>query len=425
MNQRTTSFLAEMFSEYYRSAPFYLPPRFGRREWGFFLFGGKGMVRPVAFRTRKEARAFLISRAPRHAYFSSAYYEDPSVPMAEKKWLGADLVFDLDADHLPGAEDMSYPEMLAAVKKEFIKLVDEFLLGDMGFDEKDVEIVFSGGRGYHAHVRDRRVLRLGTHERREIVDYVTGKGIDFRRFLVVERWEDRSGPVVRTREALRLPPRDAPGWMGRINRAVRELGRRLSYMEPEEMEKLFLSIEGVGKKTARQLIQQLHEPWHGYPTRLDAIIDGYEYSIDSWGGGRVASAVTRAFLEMARREVAVVSAETDEPVTSDVKRLIRMPGSLHGKTALRVVPMKRSDLDDFNPLRDAVAFDPENTELWGGRESGAARGGRKIPETIKVRVEREITCPLAGREKRYTEGEWEVDLATGMFLLCRGVGEKV
>ncbi|MCA1813180.1 MAG: hypothetical protein LC624_04420 [Halobacteriales archaeon] len=37
--------------------------------------------------------------------------------------------------------------------------------------------------------------------------------------------------------------------------------------------------------------------------------------------------------------LASMTGETDEPVTSDVKRLIRLPGSVHGKTGLRVVPV--------------------------------------------------------------------------------------
>src|SRR3989475_13236274 len=46
--------------------------------------------------------------------------------------------------------------------------------------------------------------------------------------------------------------------------------------------------------------------------------------------------------------------ETDEPVTSDIKRLIRLPHSLHCKTGLAVVPMTRAALDGFLPLRDAT-----------------------------------------------------------------------
>ena len=54
------------------------------------------------------------------------------------------------ADHIKGSERMTYEETLVKVKEEFIRLIDEFLIGDFGIDEKDMVIVFSGGRGYHA-----------------------------------------------------------------------------------------------------------------------------------------------------------------------------------------------------------------------------------------------------------------------------------
>ena len=53
--------------------------------------------------------------------------------MEEKGWMGAELIFDLDADHLEGADQMSFDDMLAQIKKEMISLVDNYLFGDMGF----------------------------------------------------------------------------------------------------------------------------------------------------------------------------------------------------------------------------------------------------------------------------------------------------
>jgi DNA primase small subunit len=55
--------------------------------------------------------------------------------------------------------------------------------------------------------------------------------------------------------------------------------------------------------------------------------------------------------------------EADEPVTSDIKRLIRLPGSVHGKTALRVVPVPLERLDTFDPLTEAVAFGDEPVKV--------------------------------------------------------------
>src|SRR5690606_32198531 len=50
------------------------------------------------------------------------------------------------------------------------------------------------------------------------------------------------------------------------------------------------------------------------------------------------------------------AALADEPVTTDTKRLIRLPSSLHGGSGLRVTPLAPKDLDDFDPLVDAVVF---------------------------------------------------------------------
>jgi DNA primase small subunit len=48
-------------------------------------------------------------------------------------------------------------------------------------------------------------------------------------------------------------------------------------------------------------------------------------------------------------------------VTTDIHRLIRLPGSLHGGTGLRVVPLSREEVDRFDPFRDA-AMDEKGEE---------------------------------------------------------------
>lgn len=103
---------------------------------------------------------YVRSMIPRHVYHSAAYYQRPGAPtMKEKIWQGADLIFDLDADHLRGAAS-SYAGMLEQVKRETLKLLS-FLLSDFGFAESKISVVFSGGRGYHIHVRDPRIYSFG------------------------------------------------------------------------------------------------------------------------------------------------------------------------------------------------------------------------------------------------------------------------
>ncbi len=86
--------------------------------------------------------------------------------------------------------------------------------------------------------------------------------------------------------------------------------------------------------------------------------------VDEGGAAKIRTHLT---LEVFPREVPVefleaivpgaaieVQGETDAPVTTDIHRLIRLPGSLHGGTGFRAVPLSRDSLDDFDPFRDAL-----------------------------------------------------------------------
>jgi DNA primase small subunit len=195
VNFRTKSYLRKRFGDYYNSSELPLPHDFKRREWGFIFFDELPEVvmrRHKAFSSEGEAIEYLRGMVPAHVYHSAAYYQFPGAgTMKEKKWEGADLIFDLDADHLP-QKVRSYSEMLANVKAETGKLLD-FLLEDFGFDEENIRVAFSGGRGYHIHVHDPRVLTLESAERREIVDYIGGVGVDkdfmFRDYSIGKQFE--------------------------------------------------------------------------------------------------------------------------------------------------------------------------------------------------------------------------------------------
>ena len=105
---RTHNFLKEKFRDYYANATLKTPPRFTSREWGFLGWSGKLMNRHQSFSSKSDLQRFLSKNAPRHAYHSVAYYKDPGAKsgMKDKIWQGADLIFDLDADHIPNAKAM-------------------------------------------------------------------------------------------------------------------------------------------------------------------------------------------------------------------------------------------------------------------------------------------------------------------------------
>ena len=343
-------FLKNRFSEYYKSKDIVLPDRFGRREFAFVFFGGKGMMRHIGFDKKYGFDYFIKNKVPMHAYYSSAYYKTPGAPtMQEKDWMGAELIFDLDSDHLPNAEKYSYSEQLDLVKDEFIKLVNDFLINDFGFDKKYIELYFSGGRGYHCHVKDPKILSLDSNERREIVDYITGR--DLKDSLVFHDQatgkKEYGGRSFASGKTLKMPKPNEPGWKGRISRGIIDIVDEIKKSD-DPLEKL--REYGVKKSDAEKLLEDLSEE------RVERIKEG---RLDQ------SKTIRKFFLNNALRKTAVsiAAGETDEPVTCDIKRLIRLPGSLHGKTGLKVEKISFKNLESFNPLNHAVVISDELTHI--------------------------------------------------------------
>lgn len=350
----TTKFLKQKFSEYYKNNELIYPERFGRREFGFMFFDREGMTRHIGFNTRNEIKDFLVKNAPMHVYHSSAYYEKPDAPtMAQKKWLGADLIFDLDADHIESAKGLAYEEMLDVVKKETLKLLENFILGDFGFEEKHISVNFSGGRGYHIHVTDQKIFSLDSSARREIVDYIEGIGLE--NVFMERAYEAKpyAYKIYVKKPGKEMPSQDEPGWRGKISRGTYHLCNTLEKMGREKAIE-YLTAKKIRRKTAEGIYSDL--------------FDGKVRGADKIKKGRIDVFSKNSYLEqftnIALDEVKInVRGAADEPVTSDIKRLIRMNTSLHGKTGLKVMQIKIDELKKFNPLNDAVVFSDEPVNI--------------------------------------------------------------
>jgi len=380
MNERTKNFLREKFKEYYLKYPIQLPPGFESREWGFVMFDALPkivMYRHKSFHSRPEALEYLRSMAPAHAFFSVAYYERPEAgTMADKHWTGADLIFDLDADHLPDVPK-SYPAMLANVKDETLKLLD-FLTDDFGFSEDLIDVVFSGGRGYHIHVRDQRVRTLGSAERREIVDYVSGAGLTMK-------------PESISSSISEIPREGMGGWARKINRWI--VGYLRELKDPETAVNKLQELDGIGAVKARDLVDG---------GLLDSLSDANIERIRK-GEIKFLTGVQRSFWNrMILKAMQEIGASVDEPVTGDIKRLIRLPTSLHGGSSMRVVPLTLQTIERFDPLNDAVVF--SDTE-------------------ISVAAESQASCDLRGNHFEIEEGVNTVPGYAGIYLMCRGAVE--
>jgi DNA primase small subunit len=394
-------FVMNMFARHYKEAPLIMPERFAKREFGFMFFDREFVMRHLSFPSRAALKRYLVEQVPSHAYYSCAYYERPDAPtMAEKKWLGADLIFDLDADHVEGTKDLPYEKMLERVKDEVKRLIDEFLLGDLGFKEDDLKIVFSGGRGYHIHINNQRVLRLSSHERREIVDYVTGTGLDIDWIFPETTFETgRFMDRVDVSQKRTMPSRDDGGWRARMREGIDDL---LTSLDAKDRESGLTNLKEIVKESKIEI---------GKGTLEGVYQDLFSGKAGHRGVDRMRSESTFEVFTQKRHADAFISivdvrvkgrmrGETDEPVTSDIKRLIRLPSSLHGKSGFEVVHMTRERLDSFNPFTDAVP---------------TAFG----TSTVRVNVVKPVNVKLRGEDFSLREGENEVPEFAAVHLVCR------
>jgi len=327
---KTLSTVRSAFRGYYfKPETIETPDKIDQREFGYKQFEQPGMVRHLSFKSIKELTALIMKEVPSDIYCSNAYYRFPTYPMQEKQWLGADLIFDIDGKdlHLPcvpshtygvctncehvsppnekngyscqacsckKAENISIPcgKCIDGSKKE-VKLLTEFLTGDLGIQRSDIRVYFSGNNGFHIHVNDNKYISLDPQARSDLVGYLSGSG------LMVESIGVRKGNAENL-FLIKFPKSGiAYGWRGRVANKLK-----------------------IGSTSTIKL--------------RNIVVEKGGYT---------------AFKVDLDRMVRDMGARIDPQVTTDIHRVFRMPGTLNGKSGL--VKMKCDDLDSFDPFVDA------------------------------------------------------------------------
>lgn len=322
MEEREKQFILKRFSEYYRRARVEVPS-VEQREFGAGWFEKKIESRHMGFESNAALQNYLVQDTPLYISHSIAYYKFPkATPMENKIWMGGDLVFDLDVH---GGLFLSEEE-LEKVKGDAMRLVEDFLVPDFGIKRESIRIVFSGNRGYHVHVRDPAYRMLGGEARRELSDYIAGKGLDYRSFFSSpeeDRWKIYG-------------PREGDwGYRGRFYRmAVKVLEENPALVH-------------------RKLLK---------PEEAALLREGMRTGL--WSRTSIKDIVAR--MEAVAKMLPVQCIEVDSGVTIDTKRLIRVPGTLHGSTGLLAKELEK--LDGFEPYRDATAFGTEPVKIEALRD---------------------------------------------------------
>ncbi len=346
-------FIKRIFAEYYRTAEIVIPS-IEKREFGF---GNRKKIdaRHLNFANLAEFRNYLTRNTPLFVSHSTAYYRYPgATPIQKKEWNGADLVFDLDI-HAEGKYG-AYA-LLEDMKNDLNRLVDDFIVNDFGISKEHIAIVFSGNRGYHVHVRDPAYLPLGGDERRELVDYIMGQGLDYTDFFFVDEKKKLHGPTP-----------DEGGYRGRFARGV----VRLLHEKPSEISRNFSD-----EKKREFFISGINE--------------------GNWSKTSLSQKDFLKRFESVAKKLPVASVNTDVGVTQDLSKLIRVPNSIHGETGL--VAKIVDDLESFDPFKDA-----------------ALKG-----EPLKIKFTEDVPkVPAAGTEAFKKDEEKEMPRNLALFFVLKG-----
>lgn len=307
------AFVRKIFSRYYQQAQFDIRG-LDQREFGI---GNTKKIdaRHLSFSTTDEFRNFLVTNTPLFVSHSASYYKYPAATPIEKKTrTGADMIFDLD---LHSAGKYGVYSKLDEVKQDVTRLVEDFLCTDFGLKREDILIAFSGNRGYHVHVRNSDFAVLEAEERREIMNYIRGEGLDVRKFF---SWEE-----IKRHKKLLGPTPDDGGYKGRVAQYVINDPSRISPRRFSNPEKRDFFISGIKEGNWSRTTMKLEE----IPKKINEL----------------------------KGEITVRSVNADPAVTYDMSKLIRVPNSIHGDTGF--VAKIVGDIDTFEPLKHAVINGPE------------------------------------------------------------------
>lgn len=373
--------ISRLVSDYYKSATDIAPQKIEQREFGFGTFDGKVVGRHFAFDDSRKLTQYLVREAPMSVSCAQSYYRYPAArPMEAKQPLGAELVFDIDAT------DMNLPCQLEhgkkwvceicldKVKQEAIKLVENFLVPDFGFSEKEIEINFSGNRGYHLHINSENVLGLDTFARREVSDYIAGNGIEFELFFTTVFAEG-----TRIKKLMGPRPIDK-GWQGKIaNNFLSKLNGGV-----DELVGL-----GIAKTQAKQLYEKRALVQMG-------IMNG------NWDMVYIKKK-DEFWKNVIAKQAVMQGDKIDKNVTSDPSHLLRIPNSIHGDTGLIAKKAgTKSALEKFEPMKDSVAFKKGETKVH-------------VTNSPKLLINGETFGP-------YKDEDVIVPIYAGVYLHLKGVG---
>jgi len=300
-----------------KKLPKFIRDSLENREFGFDHKGEGPSDRKNVFYDIRDLEDYIRATGPYAVYSSVALYEEPE-EMAG--WLGAELVFDIDAKDLPLRRCQDIHEhgkvcpLCIEDAKELARDTLVILKEDFGFE--DVHVIYSG-RGYHIRVLDEWALELDAKAREKILAYisaaeeVTFQDIQSRRIML-------SSGYYRT---FRLR-------FGYFIMRVNENHLLNTGLDRTKISKVLGSRERIKSGFVEKGLLTAFPQGIGYKS-LSRLFN-------------LSSTFSKAYF--------------DGRVTVDVKRILRVPSSLHSKVSMvtTYIGSDEGKLEKFNPFHDAV-----------------------------------------------------------------------
>ena len=145
-----------------------------RREFAFETDSEKRhFIRKKSFKSISDADKFITKNKPANSFVSVAYWIFPQFACAPDDrgcWKGADYFVDID-----------YENHLKEAKTE-AQIARWVMIEKLGLEEGDIEIYFSGNKGYHViafnPASEHNGKTLGIDERKELANYFLKFGVN-------------------------------------------------------------------------------------------------------------------------------------------------------------------------------------------------------------------------------------------------------
>ena len=370
MLEHNAKFLEEAFKQYYfdHLDLIHVPDRATQREFGYRNFNF-GMNRHISLKNDKDLHFLLMTNIPSDVFCSNAFYSFPKMSMAEKGWMEADLIFDIDAkdlnlpcrkehtcikcsscgevtlvqDSCPNCNStkldlvsLSCQNCISGVKKEVLKLIS-ILTDDLNIPYDNITTSFSGNEGFHLCVKGSQYNQMGSKERGNLIDYIMFRNV------IPETFGFKKFKPLRSS----FPEFNEPGWRGRVAK----------------------ELFGSKSKRSKTISKIISDGYSTYRQKLD---------------------------EIGRNSIGI---KIDPNVTVDTHRIFRLEGSLNGKSGLTKLNCK--NIEKFDPYSEACLIEDTPVEIFG-----------KCP--IEFRLKNRKFGP-------YTNEKISVPKYTAVYMICKGI----